>query len=489
MASKGYTIAIATDTRLFEQGVRMGIIKPTEDADEALTDLGKNKGPAQLEDGLRDAQRATDKLGDETRQMTEQAQRDYRAMALAEKKSTDDAGSHFELSSREKTKISKETIHEIGNEAKQNAAETFSSFDGSAQSFVDGVQGTLGGLVSSLGPLGLAAGAAGALGIGLINGALGKADEQTAQFRQDVADLATDLIETGDTGKQSIGYMVDQLKKLATETDPNAVNLKKIHDQAKSLGVPFKDLALAYAHGTDAIDSQIEALKKHKAEVDKNGAAYDNFSSAMGGAHSAETSAIEDQILALKKVKKENTEAAEEARLYGQTGAAAMQQADDAAQTMAEGVQSSLEDAGNSWEDYTKNGVVNLDQYNAAIEKQARAMTDYESNVVKASSSLSQEALSYIESLGPQAAPLLQAFVDAPIAEQARTAKNWALLGKTAGTSYTADLKTNIPGSINGPKVKLGVDRAAYDTAVASIQNGVVKINVAGITRTGNRVF
>ncbi|QDZ14761.1 hypothetical protein [Humibacter ginsenosidimutans] len=489
MASKGYTIAAAMDTRLFEQGVRMGIIKPVEDADDALEGLGKNKGADQLERELKDAQRATDKLGDDTRQATEQMQRDYQKAARAAKQADDDTGRSFELSTREKTKLSKETIHEIGDEAKQNAAETFSSFDGSAQSFVDGIQGTLGGLVASLGPVGLAAGAAGALGIGLINGALGKADEDTQQFRQDVADLATDLIETGSKGQHSIGYIVDQLKKMATETDPTAVSLKKIHDQAKQLSVPFKDLALAYAAGGDQLDEQITMLKKLSRQAAEASTDYGNFGSALSNANNKAVSGYQDQIAALEAVRKKNKAAAQEEQEYADTGAAAMERK----QKLIEGVNDAYDDAASSVDDYvdSETGVFDTSKYIAAMQAKQKALQEYQENLKTLGGGLGADATNYIESLGAdQASILLDAYKNASAAQQANLRTIWGEAGKDNSGAYVDAAKKAMPKTIDGPKVKVGADDSdAQRTYDKWNSKAPIRVGVEFVTSAGRRVF
>ena len=67
-------------------------------------------------------------------------------------------------------------------------------------------------------------------------------------------------------------------------------------------------------------------------------------------------------------------------------------------------------------------------------------MAAFERNLVTASAHLSQEALDYIRSMGPEAAPLLQAFVDAPLAQKQRTGRNWDVLGRAATDGYRESL-------------------------------------------------
>jgi hypothetical protein len=75
----GFSVAIASDTRLFEQGVKVGVIDPVENAQESLQELGRagaqagdgvNRGLRTgtqaldgLEHGLRDSERALEQVG------------------------------------------------------------------------------------------------------------------------------------------------------------------------------------------------------------------------------------------------------------------------------------------------------------------------------------------------------------------------------------------------------------------------------------------
>jgi hypothetical protein len=90
------------------------------------------------------------------------------------------------------------TLHEFSAEAKQNVAESLSSFTGSAESAVDAVQSTFGGLVSALGPAGLVGAAAIAAGIGLARGLFAKSQEAAEQFRERVLNIFDELRESGD---------------------------------------------------------------------------------------------------------------------------------------------------------------------------------------------------------------------------------------------------------------------------------------------------
>jgi hypothetical protein len=88
-----------------------------------------------------------------------------------------------------------ESLREFNEEAKQNVAETVSSFDGSASSGVEAIQATFGGLVASLGPAGLIGAAAAGIGIGLGRSLFAKAAEAAEALREQIGDIFDELRE------------------------------------------------------------------------------------------------------------------------------------------------------------------------------------------------------------------------------------------------------------------------------------------------------
>ncbi len=503
--TKGISIGVGADTRQFSQAVSRGVVEPLEDvstalddlqrdsdkAGDKLTDSAKSAGKAldalardgdragdKLADSFKDAQRQTDKLGDENKKLSDVIERESAKGGRALKQNTAEA-----------TSAARRDLEELGNEARQNASETFSSFDGSAESFADGIQGTLGGIVSSLGPIGAAAGAAGALGIGLIMGAIAQADEDTQAYKERVAELAQEFIDTGTTGEASIDYLVDKLKELATETD--SVGLKELARVASEAGGDFRDLAQAYAGNTEGLKDLWRAADARLAQSQQEIRAAE-----QSGRYSAlELKAMQDKIDAQQKYQgylgqalDVTRQATEQERLYAEAGgpelAAKAQSLDD----YASKVQDALTESGEAWEQYTHDGVVNLDEYNAAIEASAAAVEAYQANMVTASATLSEEALNYIRSLGPAAAPLLQAYVDAPLEQKQRTAQNWATLGKTAADSYTNDLKANIPGEVQGPTIKATGDFSDFEWKLAQFTRREYQVGVGVLLRPGSAV-
>ncbi|SEM73315.1 hypothetical protein [Cryobacterium luteum] len=394
--AKGISIGVASDTREFSKGVKTGVIKPLEDASDTLDDVARDgdKAGDKLEKAMEGAQRETEDLAKEQTELG-------KSMARA---SSDGSGA-LKRNMTDGTSAAKRDLQELGNEAKQNAAETFSSFDGSASSFGDAIQGTLGGVVSSLGPIGAAAGAAGAIGIGLIMTALDQANVDNEEFRQSVKDLATDLIDTGTSGGASIGYIADRLKDLATESDDGEISLSKIRAQAEKLDIPFKDLAQSYAGGTANIEDQIAAVQdlidEENDHYRENVTQYNQYD--LNAA--AKVTALEEQKTSLEKVAKATEEARQQEADWAAVGGPELQLKND----LIDDIQSGIDDAAGSWEDFaaTEEKAIDPAGYLASIQVRMDAAIGYAANLQTAQDRLSPEAYQYLVDQGIDFAPML----------------------------------------------------------------------------------
>ncbi|MGG7509437.1 hypothetical protein [Plantibacter sp. YIM 135249] len=402
----GISIGITSDVRDF--------LKGTGDIEQALDDVSDA-----LDDVAADAKKDSAKIGRELSKETKDASKDagkslervessFKELAAGAKRETKQASEALSRNTKEGTSQARQDLEELGKEARQNAAETFSSFDGSAQSFADGIQGTLGGIVSELGPVGAAAGAAGALGIGLIMAAMENGQAESEEFKQSVADLATEFIETGDVGETSIGFIVDRLKELATETDGSKDSLEKLRKVADDSGTSFADLAQAYAGNGDGLK---ELIKKYKdleqATQDANVAAQQAGKPLGDIQRRANGLAVLNDYL--DQTKKKYDEAAEQERLFVESGGEAL--ATKAA--AIDSIQDSVDGAAGSWEDYQnkETGAIDPAAFLAGVQARLQASNDYASNLEAAQARLSPEAYQYLVDQGIDFAPMLAAIL------------------------------------------------------------------------------
>jgi hypothetical protein len=238
--AKGIAISIAAETKPFLQGVQKGIIEPLEDAADILQDLGQDGGRDfdKLEKSMRDAQDETD----DTRKAFADLQKE---IAETGKKSRTD----FAKPVKESTDKVSENLREVGSEAKANAAEMFSSFDGSFESIADAAQGTLGGLVGSLGGIGgMAVAAAGAAGLGLIAAELTKQKDLADELKEG---LTSAYQEAAAEGRD---YLTEaQIIARANEIIFNPDLFKKQAENAKTLGVDVATVIRAQAGDVEAL--------------------------------------------------------------------------------------------------------------------------------------------------------------------------------------------------------------------------------------------
>lgn len=476
----GIQIGIASETKAFKQGIESGMIDPLEDAVEALDDLGKSKGPDKLEDGFEDAQDASEKLKKETKETADTIEKEFR-QSYGKMKS----------SSQQGTNAAKRDLDELGNEARQNAAETFSSFDGSAESFADGIQGTLGGIVSSLGPVGAALGAVGAIGIGLIMQKLTEAGEGTEAYKEKVAALGQEFIETGGLGATSIDFIVDALKDLATGTDDGEVNLKDLNKVARDSRSSFKDLAQAYAGNTDELDDLIRKGEEHKKQLEDEA---DALNIGVEG-YSAKVQAIDEAAdqqevynQYLRDAKTAAEQAAEAERLFVQSGGPEM----EAKAQLIDTINDAYDDAAGSVDDFIvkESGLFDVDAYITSMAARTKALGDYQTNL--ANSSLSPEAKSALNEMGAEAAAFALAGYTAASPEQ-RAALNriWSESGRENSGEYTKQLEAGIPDTMDAPKITRPVVPAADLSKVKRSLSGShkLRVTVEAFTRSGKRVL
>jgi hypothetical protein len=251
--AKGIAISIAAETKPFLQGVQKGIIEPLEDAADILQELGQDGGRDfdKLEKSMRDAQDETD----DTRKAFADLQKE---IAETGKKSRSD----FAKPVKESTEEVSETLREVGSEAKANAAEMFSSFDGSFESIADAAQGTLGGLVGGLGGIGgVAVAAAGAAGLGLIAAELTKQKELADELKEGLVAAYREAAEEGRTFLTQA-----QIIAAATEITFNPARREAAAKTAKTLGLDVALVIRAQAGEIEALGVVTETAARKEEE-------------------------------------------------------------------------------------------------------------------------------------------------------------------------------------------------------------------------------
>lgn len=237
MAAGDIEVVINSETKAFRQGVQSGIIEPLDDAQKALDDLGKSRGPEQLESDMKAAQSATEKLGDATEREAQRIEQQFRDTY----KKSGSAVEDFEHKAGE-------NIDGFKEEAVQNLSEVASSWQGDLSGMADGVQGLTGGLATALEP-----------GIGIPVAILGAAagaflaswQQETEATKQLISDMYDDMTQSGND------YVSEQFiqQKLGDVYKDQYDDLTK---RTKELGEQRETVARAMAGDSDAINKILD---------------------------------------------------------------------------------------------------------------------------------------------------------------------------------------------------------------------------------------
>lgn len=391
----------------------------TKDAERAGRELGD-----EIEDGAKEAARSTERV-----------EKSFQELADAAKRESGSASDSMKREFDQGTDAAKRDLAELKDEAMQNASETFSSFDGSITSLADGIQGTLGGVISNIGPVGALAGAAAAIGVGMLTAEFERSQERAEELRQQTADLALQIIEAG--GKIENVAMGEILQQWATELsgtseawdifgDKGQTNLEAINAGAELTGNSLGDMFRALS-GRDS-EAAVEVLGELESKLEDQRAALRNLSGARAGGtqraeeYKTEISALEDSIKVMEErtgVTKDGTEAAKlmaeataEITAEDEAAAAALAARNDAIGAL----QSNLDTSVSSFENFkdAETGALDPAGYIAGIEQRIEATSNFNTNVQDLATQfgLSQEEVQAILDQGVDFAPMLQSIID-----------------------------------------------------------------------------
>lgn len=481
--AKGIEIDIAANTRDFQRGTK-DVEKSLDKVADALDDVskdadktGRNIGD-EIKDGGKDAERAVDKL-----------EKSFKDVAAASKRETRTAGDAMKRNMKEGADGAGEAITEWGDEAKQNIAETFSSFRGEAEDFAGIAQDTFGGVISALGPLGMAAGAAGALGIGMMMAEFEKSQEEAEEFRQLVADLAAEFIEAGGVGETSLGYIVDKLKELATTTDEGARNLREIYKDAEGSVSGFRRIADAYAGNTKELDKLIEREREHLELLDDQ-----RRDTALTWDKERQAGVVE-QAKAQERIVEglENaSEAAQDAKDAEEAWLASNGPLYEARAEQLDALQGELDEAIDGWDDYydAETGATDPAAYIANMQARMDATANFNDNVQQLASDfgLSHEEIQAILDQGVDFAPMLQSIIDSGMGEEYATQIRSMLDGGQSIIDGT-DLNTTVKADADTQTAETQLEDAADDRTADIKADAETKPAQTALDRVANKKY
>jgi hypothetical protein len=457
--AKGISINFLADVRDFLRG--------TKNVEEELDDVADS-----LDDVARDGDKATEKLEGSFKDLARQA-----------KASGDDIekglGGGFDNTSR----LGGEAATEIKDEFKSNLSEVTSSFDGSVESMGDLVQGTLGGLVSSLGPLGMAVGAAGALGVGVLIAEITKAAEEAEASKARIREMGLAIIESG-ADVAGLENFNEQLKLIITNADEAPKKLEDIKNLAKdfpSLADDVGLMATAFAGNADAIEGSLDVLNELiKAEEARTGQGYEGAV--------AVNEALYDNKEALLQIQAETEAAAQiEADWLASGGAESLAKADAISQ-----INAAYDEAVYAVDNFknAETGIYDLEAYAASIEERERLLMEYQTSL--AESGLTTEQKAALNEMGvEQANAILNGLKDPNVSENTKKTIKDGL--KTASKEGSGVAEEEIKKAFQKPidaKVDVKADTATAQRDLDNLikaRTAIIKVDFQD--RYGKRVY
>ena len=471
------------------------IASSSGDAGEEMQDTARatERAADRMADALDDAGKDITREADDAADKMERSFRDSLGDIVREGKTT---GRKLGDDVREGTERAEEGMEELSDSARSNAMESAASFRGEFDDVADFITDVVSEAFAGFGPMGVAAGVAAAVGIGALIGGLETAAEKATEAKESAVemgealadvDLDSRLLANVETLREKLGEIADEKQWWEVwQAEPVTV-LEQLAAAADEFGLDFQQMANGVSGDSDQLTAALAAVNS---EIDRqNAAAWDvtdaltGMTTTIGGAD-AELLALRaslDQASAAQATAAEHAEWLTRAE-DGLNDA--LTDATEATEEYETAVADSLDAAGQSWQDYVTDGIVNLDAYASAMEAQMQAVAAFEDNLVTASSSMSAEALDYIRRMGPEAAPLLQAFIDAPLSEQQRLAGIWDQLGRVTTDHYAqstqlgsvVDRKISEAQSVaNGRPISIStmLDSTGLQSAITNVVNGL----------------
>ncbi len=264
MARSPIEIALASETKAFRQGIESGVIKPLEDAIKELRELGDADGADRLEASLKEAQRATEKLADETKVTAARIEREYRDAYRQARRSAED----FEDGSRQGMSKVGERSAEVGQEVRQNLGEGIANAArGDFEALSDTIGDTFGGAVAGIGGLGTAAvGVAGALGLGAVTAAFQAIQQEQERAAEAAARWAEAFITAGG---EVVGAAHTVAEVTSIATDPE--RYKQAQDNARNWGIDVSTAMRAMAGDATALTIAQDGVNQKMVDYEAQG--------------------------------------------------------------------------------------------------------------------------------------------------------------------------------------------------------------------------
>lgn len=239
------TFTIASDTTPFDNAVRRGVIKPLEDSEKALEEFGRtgDREIGDLEDGMRDASRDTERFEESIKDVRDALTR----VGRDGKRGLDDV--------KDGTRDARQGMDDLKDEANSTAREAAASFDGSAESIGDAFQEVAANAFAGFGPAGAVAGLAAAVGLGAAMTAITDQQEAADELKRRLTEA---YIAAADEGRNylTVQQIMEESAAIYRETEGR---LKQATEDALKLNIDRALVVQAMAGDEDAINAVIAA--------------------------------------------------------------------------------------------------------------------------------------------------------------------------------------------------------------------------------------
>lgn len=250
--ARGISIDIAADVGKAVKGTK-DLSKALDDVGDSLDDLTKDAAKAgdkvgdSLTDGAKDAEKSLDRLERTFKETFDAARKES-------KKAGDDVGDNVKRG----TDRASEAAEGFKDEARQNFAETASSFDGSMDSIAEMAQSTLGGLATAIPGAGIAL-----AGLGAAAGAFYTMWSQNAEkVKETISDMYDDLLASGNK------YLsAEFINQKISETVANDELVARLTAAARTIGVDVTTAIRAYSGDTEAMTQVTQAATEWQRQM------------------------------------------------------------------------------------------------------------------------------------------------------------------------------------------------------------------------------
>lgn len=259
-------------------------LKKTADALADVKDQAKKTG-GKIEDSFDDAAKDTAKAAEKTEKSFREAFSQITRDSQKAKTATSQDARQME-----------NAFDEAGDEIRQNWGETMSNFDGSAQSAVDIIADSFGGLAASLGVggplgtlfLGAAAGVVSYFGTKWIEG-FEKVEERNKQ-------MYDQLLENADA-YFSQEQIVENYQKILSQAEDAMIDISTVEKMAETTGLSHQTIALAFADvNGKAAEELSRAIEDAQTRINAEKAQRSTIERAVRGAHGAHDTREEQSL-------------------------------------------------------------------------------------------------------------------------------------------------------------------------------------------------